>query len=57
MEKLNIGYNIGQLELINIYDSVDLLNEAYIKKYNNIEFNDASILQLHEEVDKYENSL
>ena len=56
VEKLQIGCNIGQIELIDIYDAVDLLNAAYNKKYNDIEFNDSSILQLHEEVDKYANS-
>lgn len=47
IERYNIGYNLGQIELMN-YLSVQEIEKAYSQKFNNIELNSEQNLHLDE---------
>lgn len=54
IERYNIGFNLGQVELMGA-KSVDHINGICNRKFNQIEFNNEQHLQLHEWVDEYLN--
>ena|ERR1700748_2214177 len=51
IDKYKIGYNVGQIELMEM-KAIEELNKICNKKYNDIEFNNTQHLQLHEYIEK-----
>ncbi len=52
VEKYNIGYNLGQIELMNML-AIEEIEKAYNKTYDEIVLNNEQYLQLHEKVEEY----
>lgn len=54
--KYNIGYNLGQIELMEM-KAVEYIERICNKKYSKVEFNNNQHLQLHEFIEKFENNI
>lgn len=53
VDKYNIGYNVGQIELMGM-KAVEELDKVCSRNYNDIEFNNQQHLQLHEYIEELE---
>jgi hypothetical protein len=51
IDRYGIGYNLGQVELMNML-AIEKIENAYNKKYNEILFNSEDNLQLHDKIEK-----
>lgn len=57
VSKYNIGSNLGQVELLSMLNSIECIEKANGKTYNEIELNGQNHLQLHEWVEEYSYSI
>lgn len=52
VDRYNIGYNLGQVELMEML-AIEQIEKTYNGKYNEIELNNKDNLQLHEMIDNF----